>query len=136
MPKYHGRSGAMLLAAATAGAAENVVNLTQWTVNIDTSTADVTSLGDSATSFVLGVKNATATFSGFFADDADVPFDAFDQNQSGGKVACYLYPAGTGVAKYWSGSVWPTAVSVDTSIGGAVTISGTLQFDGGITRTT
>lgn len=135
MPKYHGRSGAMLLAAANGGAAANVVNLTQWTINIDTSTADVTSLGDSSTSFVLGVKNATASFSGFFADDADVPFDAFDQNQSGGTVACYLYPAGTSVAKYWSGSVWPTAISVDDSIGGAVTISGTLQFNGGASRT-
>ena len=84
---------------------------------------------------MLGVKNATASFSGFFADDADVPFDAFDQNQSGGTVACYLYPAGTSVAKYWSGSVWPTAISVDDSIGGAVTISGTLQFNGGVSRT-
>lgn len=134
MAKYHGRSGAVLLASANGGSAASVANLTQWTLTIDTDTADVTSLGDTFKSFVLGTKNASASINGFFADDADVPFDAFDQNQSGGTVPCYLYPAGTGVAKYWYGAVWPTNISIDDTIGGAVTISGTLQFNGSCTR--
>jgi len=110
------------------------VNLTQWSLSVDTDTAEVTSLGDTFKSYVLGTKNASASVSGYWADDADIPFDAFDQNQSGGTVAAYLYPAGTGVASYWYGPVFVTAVSVDDSIGGAVTFSASLQFDGACTR--
>jgi hypothetical protein len=134
MAKYHGRSGALLLASANAGSPSSVANLTQWSISIDTDTADVTSLGDSSKSFVLGTKSATASLSGFWADDADVPFDAFDQSQSGGTVTAVLYPAGTGVAKYFTGSVWPKSVSVDDSIGGAVTFKADLVFNGAVTR--
>lgn len=134
MPKYHGRGGVMYLSATNGGSAVSVANLTQWSVSIEHSTVDVTSLGDTASSFVLGIKSASASFSGFFADDADVPFDAFDQAQASGKVACYLYPSASAPTKFWSGLVWPTSVSVDDSIGGAVTISGNLVFDGGISR--
>ena len=134
MAKYHGRGGVMYLAATNAGAAQSVANLTQWTINIEMATADVTSLGDTFSSFVAGIKSATASFSGFFADDADVPFDAFDQAQASGTVACYLYPAAGAPTKYWYGQAWPTSVSVDDSVGGAVSISGNLTFNGGVSR--
>lgn len=134
MAKYHGRGGALLLAAANAGSAQSVANLTQWSLSIDMDTAEVTSLGDSFKSYVAGMKNATASINGYFADDADIAFDAFDQAQSSGTVAAYLYPAGTSVNKYWYGQVWPTAVSVDDSVGGAVTFTANLVFNGGVTR--
>lgn len=135
MAKYHGRTGALLLAAANGGSPTSVANLTQWTISIDTDTADVTSLGDTWKSSVLGTKSATASLSGFWADDADIPFDAFDQSQSGGTVTAVLYPAGTGVAKYFSGAVWPKSVSIDDSIGGPVTFKADLVFTGAVTRT-
>lgn len=134
MAKYHGRSGALLLGASNGGAATTVANLTQWSVSIDMDQAEVSSLGDSFKSYVAGLKNATASLSGYFADDQDVPFDAFDQAQSGGTVSAYLYPAGTSVNKYFYGAVWPTQVSIDDSVGGAVTFSASLVFNGGVTR--
>ena len=134
MAKYHGRNGALLLGSANGGAAGSVANLTQWSISIDTDTADVTALGDTFKSYVLGTKSATSSLSGFFADDADVPFDAFDQSQSGGTVTAYLYPAGTSVAKYFYGNVWPKSVSVDDSVGGAVTFKADLVFNGTVTR--
>lgn len=134
MPKYHGRTGHLMLAATSGGNAVAVANLTQWTLSIEQETADVTALADTFKSFVAGMKNATASLSGFFADDADVPFDAFDQAQASGTVSAYLYPAGTGVARYWYGAVWPTSVSIDDSVGGAVTIQANLQFNGACTR--
>lgn len=134
MAKYHGRGGALLLGAANAGAAASVVNLTQWSLTIEQDTAEVTSLGDTFKSYVAGMKGATASLSGFFADDQDIPFDAFDQAQSSGTVAAYLYPAGTSVNKYWYGAVWPTNVSVDDSVGGAVTFTAALTFNGAVTR--
>lgn len=134
MAKYHGRGGAVLLASANAGAAASVANLTQWSLSIDMDTAEVSSLGDTFKSYVAGLKNASASLSGYWSDDADIPLDAFDQAQSGGTINCYLYPAGTGVAKYWYGAVWPTGISIDDSVGGAVTFSGNLVFNGGCTR--
>lgn len=134
MPKYHGRGGVLYLAATNAGAASSVANLTQWTINIEQATADVTSLGDSWSTFVMGIKSANASFSGFFADDADIPFDAFDQAQASGTVACYLYPSASAPTKYWAGQAWPTSVSVEDSVGGAVSISGNLVFNGAVTR--
>ena len=134
MAKYHGRGGALLLSATTSGSAATVVNLTQWSLNIEQDTAEVTSIGDTFKSFVVGMKGATASMSGFFDDSADIPFDAFDQTQTGGTVACYLYPAGTSVAKYFHGLVWPTSVSIEDSRDGAVTFTGALTFNGAVTR--
>lgn len=134
MAKYHGRGGALLLGASNGGAAQTVVNLTQWSLSIDTDFADTTAIGDAWKSSVIGTKGATMSASGFFADDADVPFDAFDQNQSGGTVSAYLYPAGVSVNKYWYGAVWPKSVSIDDSVGGAVSFKADAVFTGACTR--
>lgn len=134
MAKYHGRSGALLLGAANGGAAASVANLTQWSISIEQDTAEVTSLGDSFKSYVAGTKGATASLSGYFDDAADIPFDAFDQALTAGTVSAYLYPAGTSVNRYFYGAVWPTSVSIDDSVGGAVTFSSALTFNGTVTR--
>ena len=134
MAKYHGRGGALLLGATNAGAAANVANLTQWSLTIEQDTAEVTSLGDTFKSYVAGMKGATASLSGFFDDAADIPFDAFDQAQGSGTVSAYMYPAGTSVNRYFYGAVWPTNVSIDDSVGGAVTFTAALTFNGAVTR--
>jgi len=135
MAKYHGRGGALLLGSANGGAAATVVNLTQWSIALDMDLADVTSIGDTFKSFVPGMKSAHLTASGFFADDALIPFAAFDQAQASGTVSAYLYPAGVGVAKYFSGAVWPKSVSVDDSVGGPVGFKVDAPFNGVVTRT-
>lgn len=131
MAKYHGKSGALLLGTSSGGAASSVANLSQWSLNIDQAVAEVTSLGDSFTSFVAGMKNGKASMSGFWDSAADVPFDAFD---AGTSVNVYLYPAGVGVAQYWYGVAFPTAVSIEDSTTGAVTFKTDLQFSGAVTR--
>jgi len=134
MAKYHGRGGALLLGSANGGAASLVQNLTSWSVLSELDLVEVSSLGDPAKSFVQGLKNATAELDGYFSDTEDTPFDAFDQAGSGGTVNAYLYPAGTGVAKYWYGAVWPKSVEVSTDVNGAVTIKASLQFNSTLTR--
>jgi len=134
MAKYHGRSGALLLGSANGGAAASVSNLTQWSIAIEQDTAECTAIGDSFKSYVAGMKGATCTLSGFFADDADIPFDAFDQAQASGTVSAYLYPAGTSVSKYFSGAVWPTNVSIEDTVNGVVTFSAQLRFDSTVSR--
>lgn len=131
MAKYHGKNGALMLGVTSGGAASTVANLSQWSINIDQAVAEVTCLGDAFSSFVNGIKNAKASMSGFYDSAADVPFDAFDSNAS---VNVYMYPAGTGVAQYWYGVAFPTAVSCEDSTGGAVTFKADLQFSGAVTR--
>jgi hypothetical protein len=134
MPKYHGKNGALLLAAANAGTASLVANLTSWSLDIEMDLADVTAIGDDFRSFVAGVKGGSSSMSGFLADDADIPFDAFDQAQSGGKVAAYLYPFGTSVAKYWYFNAWPKKVNVDDPVSGPVAFKADLTADGTVAR--
>lgn len=131
MPKYHGRNGAVLLAVNNAGSATSVANLSSWSLTIEQALAETTSLGDTFSSFVAGIKNASGSLSGFFANDADVPFDAFDSAEA---VNCYLYPAGTSVARYWHGTVFPSNMAVEDSVSGAVTFTTDIQFTGGCTR--
>ena len=131
MPKYHGRNGAVLLAVNNAGSASSVANLSAWSLSIEQALAETTSLGDTFSSFVAGIKNATGSLDGFFADNADIPFDAFDSAEA---VSCYLYPAGVGVAQYWYGQVFPSNMSVEDSVSGAVTFKTDIQFSGGCTR--
>jgi len=131
MPKYHGRNGAVLLAVNNAGSASSVANLSAWSLAIEQALAETTSLGDTFASFVSGIKNAKGSLDGYFANDADVPFDAFDSSEA---VSCYLYPGGVGVAKYWHGQVFASNMSVEDSVTGAVTFKTDIQFTGTCTR--
>lgn len=131
MPKYHGKGGVAYLAASGSGSATNVANLTQWSLSLETDTSQVTSMGDEWKSFVRGTKGGSGSLQGYFADDADVPFDAFDD---GNKVACYLYPSKDAPSKYWHGYVWPTGASVETSVTGAVSFTVPFTFDGPVGR--
>lgn len=131
MAKYHGRSGAVLLAVNNAGSASSVANLSSWSLSIEQALAECTSLGDTFASFVAGIKNAKGSLDGYWADNADIPFDAFDSAEA---VNCYLYPAGVGVAEYWHGQVFASSMSVEDSVSGAVTFKTDIQFTGGCTR--
>lgn len=131
MAKYHGRGGVAYLAATNTGAATAVANLTQWSLQIEADTAEVTSLGDDWKSFVRGTAGWSGSLQGFFADDADVPFDAFD---GANKVRVYLYPSKDAPSKYWHGYVWPTGATVETAIGGAVSFTAPFTGDGTLSR--
>lgn len=131
MPKYHGKGGVAYLAPTGVAAATLVVNLTQWSLSLETETTEVTSLGDEWKTFVRGVKGGTGQLQGYFADDADVPFDAFDD---GRRVACYLYPSSQAPGRYWSGYVWPTGTQVETAVNDAVRFTLPFTFDGVVTR--
>lgn len=129
--KYHGKGGVAYLAASGAGEAVNVANLTEWSLTTEADTAEVTSLGDDWKSFVRGTAGWSGNLTGFFADDADVPFDAFDDAN---KVACYLYPSKDAPAQYWYGYVWPTGTSVNAPVSGPVGIAMPFTGDGALGR--
>ena len=132
MPKYHAKRGKLYLSSTLAGAAVKVANLTKWALNITADKVDVTALGDDFKSFVRGVKSGTLKASGFWADDSDIPYDAFDGDTL---VYAYLYPSENAPGKFWCGYVWPDTVTCDVDISGAVGTSIDATFDGSIGRT-
>lgn len=129
--KYHGIKGSLFQGVTSAGAPSPVTTLTDWKLDITQDLAEVTCLGDTWKSFVAGALSATGSFSGYFASDEDIPFDAFDVHTT---VNFYGYPGGSTVAKYFYGSVWPSKVGIDCPVGGPVAISGDLTVNGTLGR--
>lgn len=131
MPKYHGKGGVLYLAVNNAGSAVRVANLSQWSINLQADKSDVSALGDDWKSYVRGLKGGTLKASGFWADDADVPYDAFDADE---KVSAYLYPSKSAPSKFWSGYIWPDAITCDAPVSGPVAMSMDGTFDGTVSR--
>jgi len=119
------------MAATTTGGATKVANLTSWSISITHDKSEVTAMNDDWKSYVRGYMGASMKATGFWADDADMPYDAFDADQT---VPCYLYPAETAVGKYWFGQIWPDSIGCDAPSSGSVTFSVDGTFDGAVTR--
>lgn len=123
--------GKLYLSTALAGAATKVANLSDWSLSITADKAEVTSLGDTWKSFVRGTYGGTVKAKGFWSDDQDAPYDAFD---AGTLVYAYLYPSENAQLDFWCGYVWPDTVTCDTNVSGAVAMTLDATFDGAIGR--
>ena len=126
MAVYHGRKGVVYMSTSASGNASNVVNLTNWTINMTTDKVEVTSFGDSNKTYVQGLKDVQGTFSGFFNDTEAKPFQAADSTDG---IKLYLYPTADATTKYWYGPAW-LDVSIDTGVAAAVSISGNFAANG------
>jgi hypothetical protein len=129
--KYHGAKGAFFSFATSGGAAALVANINDWKIDIQQDIAEVSCLGDTWKTFVVGLKGATGSLSGYWAADADIPFDAFDSGVGGN---FYGYPAGSAVAQYVYGSIFPTKVGIDVPVSGPTAISADFTVNGVLSR--
>lgn len=120
MARYPARKGVVYLGTTVGGVASNVIALNHWTMDRTTDKIDVTSFGDSNKVFVGGLPDLKGTISGFWDDTETKPFAAAVAT---GAVNMYLYPSSDIPAKYAAGTAW-VDFSMDTSVAGAVSISG------------
>jgi hypothetical protein len=122
MSFHAGRTGAVYLAIESAtGVATACIGLNAWTLNRDTDTFEVTSFGDSNKTFVQGLPNLQGTISGSWNDAETKPFGGAASSTG---VKLYLYPDITNSpTKYAYGTAWLSA-SIETPVGGAVTLTG------------
>lgn len=123
---YPGRKGVVYLSTTGSGNATNVIKLNQWTLNRTTDKIEVTAFGDANKTYVQGLPDLQGTFSGFWDDTEAKPFTAAS---SADGVKLYLYPSADATSKYAYGPAWMD-VSIDTSVSGAVTISGNFAANG------
>ncbi len=121
MAVHSGRTGVVYLAIeSTTGVATNCISLNAWTINRATDKFEVTSFADTNKVYVQGLPDVQGTFGGFWNDAETKPFGGAASTNG---VKLYLYPDSTVPTKYAYGTAWLDC-SINTPVGGAVTISG------------
>jgi hypothetical protein len=126
--RYHGKTGAVYISTTgTGNAAPIIAQLSEWSIDFSTDKQEVTAMGDLNKVKVAGLKDVTGRLSGFWDDaGADTLFTAAD---SADGVKMYLYPSTNAISKYFYGPAWMD-MSIATSVGGAVTVSGSFDANG------
>lgn len=120
MARIAGRNGALFAGITSGGTAEPIAYLTQWTLDASSDRTDVTAFGDTAKAYVQGLPDAQGTFSGWY-DSASAQL--YTAAVDGVARKTYLYPDRTTPSVYFFGTCFYD-FSIDTSVDGAVSISG------------
>jgi len=129
--QIHGKNADLKLSGSALEADGNNV-----TLDISVDTAEVTAFGDTYKDYLEGVAEWSITAEFFFdganAKAADVAFDMIGS----GKKAVIFYPGGSSATNiYYSGSAIVTRKNITAPVGGAVTVSLTLQGSGTLAKT-
>ena len=122
MAAHAGKAGAVYMAIeSSTGVATLVLNLSAWTIDRNTDTFEVTGFGDTNKTFVQGLPNLSGTLTGSWNDAETKPFAGAISSNG---VKLYLYPdISNSPTKYSYGLAW-LSMSIETPLGGAVTING------------
>lgn len=121
MSAHAGRTGVVYIAIeSSTGVATNTIKLNAWTIDRSTDKFEITSFGDTNKTYVQGLPDVKGTISGFWDDSETKPFGGAASTNG---VKLYLYPDSTVPTKYAYGTAWLDA-SINTPVGGAVTING------------
>jgi hypothetical protein len=130
MARKHGRNGRLYVAIASAGVAEPITFLRDWSINFAVDNVDVTAFGDTNKVYVAGLPDSTGSFSGFYDDATQQLYTAATD---GVARAFYLYPDTSSTTKYWFGTAL-FDFNVSAAVDGSVDISGDWNAASAITR--
>jgi hypothetical protein len=130
MARKHGRNGRLYVAIASAGVAEPITFLRDWSINFAVDNVDVTAFGDTNKVYVAGLPDASGSFSGFY-DDATAQL--FTAATDGVARAFYLYPDTASTTKYWFGTAL-FDFNVSSAVDGAVQVSGDFQAASAVSK--
>jgi hypothetical protein len=120
MPRIAGRNGALYAAVTSAGVAEPIAFLNNWTLSAKSNRTDVTAFGDTSMVYVQGLPDAQGTYKGFYDNATPQTYTAASDGVS---RKIYLYPDRSQVGVYWFGTAF-FDYDIDTAADGAVQISG------------
>jgi hypothetical protein len=118
--RIHGRSGRLYAGVTSAGTAEPIAFLSQWSIDFSVDFVDVTAFGDTNKTYVSGLPDAQGSFSGFY-DDATAQL--YTAATDGVARKFYIYSDNSSTSKYWFGTGL-FDFSVSGGVDSAVTISG------------
>lgn len=128
-----------VLGSVTWGGAA-IGNIKNWTLNIDVASNDTSAFGDTNTTAVQGLRNATGQISGDLSTDAQQN-TILDQVSNAGTLAAasvvFIASATAGSkAKWTAASALLTNVSIGTDVTGVATFSASVQCSGGVAYST
>jgi hypothetical protein len=132
--KYHGRKGEIAIAAAIspAGSPDTldytaVASLSEWSLSFSRDKIDVTSFQDTNKTYLVGLKDCSGSFSGFF-DSATIAtlFNAGDDTDG---VWIKITPSTDLPTVYFQGPSW-LDLTVTGSVNDAVKVSGSFSANG------
>lgn len=126
MARYAGRKGVVYAASSGAGTAIPVASLNSWNIDSSTDKIEVTAFGDANKTYVIGLKDLTGEFSGFW-DHADTTIFAAADSADGTKL--YLYPSSDAPTAYFYGPAWIDA-SMEVGVNDAITVSASFAANG------
>jgi hypothetical protein len=103
-----------------------VIKLNKWTIDKSTDKIEVTAFGDANKTYVQGLPDIKGSFAGVWDDTESKPFTGAASTNG---VNLYLYPSSNAPSKFHSGPAW-LDISMDTSVSGAVQITGNFVANG------
>jgi len=127
MAKHAGRNGRVLLAATGTGVPTAVLGIKTWSLDLSQDTIETTEFGDTNKTYVVGLRDLSGSFEGFW-NDAETKLFAGAQSADG--TFMYLYPdVSVSPTKYAYGPAW-LSMSIDTDVGDSVNFSADFSANG------
>ncbi|MGE5830147.1 MAG: hypothetical protein ACM30G_17565 [Micromonosporaceae bacterium] len=114
-----GRNARIYLGHASGADASPLAYQAEWTINFGTPKIDVTAFGDANKTTVMGLPEATGSFTGFYDDTTNQTYTAA---VDGVARKFYLYPNANLATRYFFGTINPDA-NFGATVTGAVTVS-------------
>ena len=134
MPTFtHGKNAVLKVADSGAVLRDVSAVISKSHLKRSAETAETSALGSTSKSYIGGLKDATISLDGM----ADATVSGYLDGILGAATTWEFYPSGTasGNIKY-SGAAILTDVETGAEIGGVVSLTGTLQVSGDVTRAT
>jgi hypothetical protein len=124
MAFVHGSNAVLVLDGTTVSTYTD-----QCTVTRNGETADVTAFGNDDRAFIAGLRNATLDFAGHY----DAAYDSALAGALDQASIAWSFSPDAGTTTY-SGNGFLTSYSVAASVGDKVSINGSLQVTGAVSR--
>lgn len=132
MAVYTGLGGSI---ASGAGAGTKIANIKNWSLTVDVASNDTTSFGDTNTTAVQGLRNATCQAAGDLSTDA-TQNTLLDQVSNAGTLSAltlslYISTTAGRKAKWYATGAQLTNIQNGSEIAGVASFSASFQLSGG-----
>jgi hypothetical protein len=121
--------------ASGAGAGTKIANIKNWSLTVDVGSNDTTAFGDTNTSSVQGLRNASCQIAGDLSTDA-TQNTLLDQVSNAGTLSAltlslYISTVAGKKAKWYATGSQLTNIQTGTEIAGVAQFSASFQLSGG-----
>ena len=125
MAKYHGRKGKIEIGAASP--LTEICSQASWNLSFTRDKTDVTSFCNTNKTYLVGLKDVSGGFEGFF--DTDDFRELYEAGDSATGTTIRITPSTDAPTYYFEGPAW-LDLSINGSVNDAIKVSGTISANG------